>query len=159
MRRQKKCRSCHRWYTPHPQTYRHQKTCRREQCRRQRRRQAWKAWSLKNPLYSESRKDKLRAWRQRYGTVYMRHYRKKHPAYVRRNRKLQHHRNAKARDLIVKPNAWNSLHLEKIKRIQSLGLIVKPNEWTNILHRQIDGLCRYLEWSSLIVKPNAISPR
>lgn len=106
-------------------------------------------------MYMESRRMKLKRWREGKAAAYMRAYRKKHAAYVRRNRMLQKRRNSKARGLIVKPNAWNSVHLEKLKRIRALRLIVKPNEWTDVTHRQIDGICRYLEWSLVIVKPNA----
>lgn len=155
MRRKKKCPTCHQWYQPHPQTYRRQIACQKELCRRQRRRRAWKRWSQKNLLYARSRSQKLRLWRREKGTVYMEAYRENHPAYVRRNRQLQHRRDAKRR-FLVKPNDWDSIHIEKLHRIRILGHLVKPNDWTDVLSQQIDGLCRYLSWSMPLVKPNRI---
>lgn len=157
MRRRKKCRCCQQWYPPHPQTYRQQKTCERPACRAQRRRQAWHAWSLKNPLSPASRHQKVAHWRAPHGAASMRRYRQTHPAYVRRNRALQHRRDTRRR-LLVKPTVWNSLHREKLTRIRTLRSLVTPNECTVVLAQQIDGLCRYLAWAVPLVTPNAMAP-
>src|SRR5437763_14917533 len=115
MRRKKKCRFCREWFRPHPHTYREQIACLKPPCQQERPRRSWRRWSLKNPIYNDSRQGKKKRWRQLKGAVYMQAYRQAHAAYVRRNRWLQKRRNAK-RGLIVKTNAWNSVWREKLKR-------------------------------------------
>ena len=149
--RKKKCRCCRRWYLPQAQTYRQQKTCNKASCRAWRKRQAPKAWRLRNPLYSESGRVKQKQWRQKH-LGYWRAWRKAHPGYVERNRKTQKNRNAKNRGLIAKRNEWNAICIEKLRGIALLRLIAKENEWKETIFHQIDGLCRYLEGQLMIAK-------
>lgn len=153
MRRQKKCRYCRRWYQPSAQNYRRERSCARAPCRRERRCEALCRWRRKNPLYEESGGVKRRRWMREKGAGYMRAYREKHEAYVRRNRRQQRRRDEKRR-FLVKRNDWNSVRREKLTRIRSLRLLVKRNDWTEPLVRQLDGICDFLERPWLLVNRN-----
>jgi hypothetical protein len=155
MRRRKKCLCCKELYHPHPQSYRQQKTCTKAACRSWRRRQACGGWWRKHPLYGESRRMKLVAWRKE-NKDYWKRWRKEHLGYVLRNRKAQRKRNSRKRQWIAKQNDWNSVCMEKLTRIRSLRLIAKQNDSTEVLSRQIDGLCLYLRGHLLIAKQNNI---
>lgn len=154
MRRKKRCRFCRCWFRPYAHTHREQIACLKPSCQRERRRRAWRRWSLKNPLYDDSCGRKKKQWAQEHGAAYMRAYREAHAAYARRNRWLQKRRDAKRRNL-VKTNAWNRVHVEKLRRIRSLSLLVKTNAYPQAVKRQIDGICYVLERSTLLVKTNA----
>ena len=103
-------------------------------------------------MYGQSRKGKLKAWRQAHPS-YWKAWRKKHPGYVGRNRKAQIRRNAKNRGMIAKPTAWNAVSLEKLGRIGALRVIAKPTEWGEVYGQQIDGILKYLKREVLIAKP------
>jgi len=156
--RRKRCCCCHKLYWPHPQTYRQQKTCDKEFCRAWRLQEKWKLWSRKNPLYGQSRKGKLRLWRQEH-PGYWKAWRKQHPYYVSRNRLAQKARNAKNRRWIAKPTEWSSICIDKLRQIVSLRLIAKPTAWEDVLIWKIDGICRYLKAQVLIAKPTDIDRR
>lgn len=151
-RRRKKCRSCRELFQPKPQTYRHQITCEKPECRAWRIRRKWRNWSERNPLYGVSRRGKQKRWRRECGAEYMRRYRKEHVAYVNRNRRLQGARDAKRRNL-VKPTAWSAVCLEKRKRNRTLRFLVKPTEWPDLLFHELDGLWAQLGGISNLVKP------
>lgn len=153
MRRKKKCRYCRCWFRPTVQNYRREKSCDRAPCRRERRCEALRRWRRKNPLYGGSGGIKRRRWQREKGAAYMRAYRQRHQAYVRRNRWLQCRRDEKRR-FLVKRNDWNAVRREKLERIRSLGLLVKRNDWTEPLSRQIDGICKLLERPWLLVNRN-----
>lgn len=156
-RRPKNCRSCRELFQPHPRSYRQGKsfqiTCVKPACRAWRRRQAPKRWREKNPGYDESRQKKLRLWRAAH-VDYWRKWRTKHPGYVQRNRQAQKRRNRENRGMIAKQNAFGWLHREKLRRIRQLNVIAKRNAFGEVAPRQIDGLCRYLDWRWRIAKRN-----
>jgi len=156
--RRKCCRSCHQLYTPHPQTYRQQKTCSKAYCRRWRLHQKWQRWSMKNPLYAESRQGKLKEWRHLHRDYWGR-WRKDHTEYVKENRRKQKRRDARRRGNLAKPTEWNTHCSEKIARIRSLRDLAKPTESIPILFRQVDGICDYLGKQLYLAKPTAIDTR
>ena len=155
-RRRKKCRCCRELFPPHPQTYRQQITCDKAACRRWRIRRKWRRWSRRNPLYGESRRAKLKGWREAHGAAYMRRYRRERPAYAERNRRLQRQRDLAKRNL-VKPTEWSRLCREKSKRIRALRRLVKPTEWPEVLGQEIDGIWRFLGARKNLVKPTAMA--
>lgn len=155
MRRRKRCCCCHGRYKPYLQTYQQQRICSKPACRAWYNRHRWRMWSLKNPYYWESRRKKQKAWREAH-LDYWRRWRAKHPRYVERNRAAQKLRNAKKREKVAKPTGWNALCRYKLARIRYLRVIAKPTESIDTLVRQIDGICRYLEWHVLIAKPTDI---
>jgi len=159
--REKRCRCCCQFYQPHPQTYRQQKTCNKESCRAWRKSQALKTWRMKNPLYDESRKSKLKFWRESH-PGYWKEWRQLHPAYVARNRKAQKVRDARKRGFLAKRNEWRSFWLQKLDelgKIQNLRDLAKQNEWDNVLASQIDGVLQYLRGQVLLAKRNDIDRR
>lgn len=151
--RRKRCRCCRELYLPEPRSYRQQKTCRKMSCRRWRRQRAWRGWSMRHPIYWESRKIKQKKWRREHAD-YWASWRRRHPEYLRRNRLRQRVRNAKNRGLIAKSNDLNTLHIDKLRQILLLRWIAKPNDLEESVCQQIDGLCRYLLWCRRIAKPN-----
>ncbi len=157
-RRRKKCRCCHELFQPHPQTYRQQITCLKKACRARRRREKWRRWREKNPLYSQSRRGKQKRWRQERGAAYMRRYRKEHVAYETENRRRQQERDRKRRNL-VKPTEWGVICREKARQNRSLRLLVKPTEWVELLFHELDDIWGHLDRFSILVKPTDIDRR
>lgn len=155
---QKKCAYCHEWFVPEAWNYRRQKACGRKECQRSRHRRADHVWHLNNPTYDDGREKEQRAWRQTH-SGYWKVYRKNHPAYVKRNRRLQKKRNARNRGLIANQDGWNSLHHEKLKRIRRLGLIAKQDGRLASVLRQSEQIRRYLNWRWLIANQDGLDDR
>ena len=145
MRRQKKCRYCGQWFTAYPQTYRRQKSCSNSECQSQRAREAVRGWHVKNPSYDDGREADQRQWRTNNPRDW-RSYRKEHLESTRRNREQQTHRDRKRRNL-AKRNDWNSVHSEKLNRIECLGDLAKRNDSIRDVIRQTEEMTRYLGWS------------
>lgn len=141
MKRQKKCRYCGEWYTPHPQTYRRQKACSRSECQVQRGREAVRGWHVKNPTYDDGREAYYRQWQKDHPG----YWRRRSVAQVKRNREQQRHRDRKKRNL-VKRNDSDGVHVEKLMRIRHLGHLVKRNDCQVPIMRQTEEICRYLDW-------------
>lgn len=155
-RRRKKCRCCRELFQPHPQTYRQQITCDKPECRAWRRQQALEEWRAKNPVYEESRREKILQWQKEHGAAYMREYREDHPAYVEENRRRQAERDQKNGNL-VKRNEWSRVCIEKRRRNRLLRDLVKRNEWPGVLWREIGGVWKELGRSTILVKRNTMA--
>lgn len=119
MNPQKRCKYCHEQFSPYPGRYRRQRACSKAECQRQRRRDTNRTYRLKNPYDADYRREVKKRWRQRHGRDYMRAYRKSRSDYVQANRRQQHRRNRKRRNL-VKKDVWTSLCSGKIMRIRIL---------------------------------------
>ena len=145
MRRQKKCRYCGEWFSPHPQTYRRQKACSNPECRAQRARTAVRGWHVKNPSYDDGREEYLRKWRKEHPRNWGQ-YRKEHLEGTKHNREQQKKRDRKRRNL-AKQNDWEMVHDEKLSRIRGLGDLAKRNDSIGGVVRQSEEICRYLDWS------------
>lgn len=119
MRPQKICPYCHELFDPYPALYRRQRVCGRPECQKQRRRDTNRRYRLKNPYDADYRREVKKKWREKYGRDYMRRYRKKHPDYVKVNRRQQQRRDRKKSNL-VKKDLWESLYSGKLVRIRIL---------------------------------------
>ena len=85
------CRCCGRLFTPRPNVP-DQQYCSRRNCQNTRR-QRWRKEKLaSDPDYKANQCDAQRRWCEK-NPDYWKHYRARHPAYRRRNRQLQKHRN------------------------------------------------------------------
>jgi hypothetical protein len=165
MRRKRRCPYCHRLFLPHAQSwcsstgiYR-QKVCSVPACQRKRRLQNLKDYWEDNPLIGSSLRsyrEQQKSWKKKKAKAYMRVYRRANCDYVKRNQELQRERNRKRR-MIVKQDSIDVVHIEKLKRIRRLPLIVKQDPIQDVQSAQIDGLCRYLEWTRVIVKHDSIA--
>jgi hypothetical protein len=60
----KRCLFCGRYFTPDYRVKERQKTCRRIECRKARKKETQKQWCEKNPDYFEGRYPYVKAWRQ-----------------------------------------------------------------------------------------------
>lgn len=148
-RHRKKCRCCRELFRPHPQTYRRQKTCSKAACRAWQRRRTQAGWRAKNPLYDDSRRAKLSAWRRAHAG-YWRAWRKKHAAYVAKNRRLQKRRDAWKRGNLAKQDEWERVRREKTMQKARLRDLAKQDEWP----RFVDGICRYI----ILAKQDEMAP-
>ena len=120
MKLRKTCVYCHCLFEPYPARYQRQKACSKPSCQRQRRRDTNRRNHAAHRYDSDYRWGKKKAWRQRYGRDYMRHYRQTHFSYLKRNRCQQRKRNHRKRRMIVKSDLWTSLHSGKLVRIRIL---------------------------------------
>lgn len=84
MGERRRCPYCKRLFVPDPRVGDRQRTCGRDPCRKQHKRQYDKAWRKKHPEYFRGSYSQQK---QLYGTRagYKRQYREGHPDYVRRN--------------------------------------------------------------------------
>ena len=84
MGERRRCPYCKRLFVPDPRVGDRQRTCGREPCRKQHKRQYDERWRRKHPEYFRG---SYAQQKQLYGTRadYKRQYRKDHPDYVRRN--------------------------------------------------------------------------
>jgi hypothetical protein len=158
MRRpQKKCPLCHRWFYPHPRSYRQgksrQKVCSDAVCQARRRRRNWRRWSRGNPAYRESSRVKRKLWADRH-PGYWKRWRKGHPAYVTSNRREQRRRDQARKVFLAKPTPLGPVHRAKLTRIRLLGHLAKTIALPETHSRQIDGICDYLAWFWCLAKPN-----
>lgn len=55
-RRSRPCSICHRWFTPNPRVRNSQRTCGREECKREQKRRTQAKWSRRNPDYWTARR-------------------------------------------------------------------------------------------------------
>lgn len=116
---QKRCVYCHELFCPYPARYRRQRACPKRECQSQRRRDTNQTYRLKNPYDADYRREVKKRWRQEHGRDYMRAYRDRHPDYVKTNRRHQHQRDQKNRNL-VKKDVWTSFRTGNIVRIRIL---------------------------------------
>ena len=61
----KRCEYCGRYFIPDTRVGKRQKSCGRAECKRKRKQDAQRAWSLKNPGYFNGRYPYVKEWRQR----------------------------------------------------------------------------------------------
>jgi len=78
----------------------------------------------------------LKAWRQDHADYWWQ-WRRNHPRYVERNRKLQKHRDAQKRGFLAKQDEWKSICIEKLERIRVLGSLAKQDECLELLRRYL----------------------
>lgn len=81
----KKCSFCGRLFLPDPRVGERQKTCSREECRRQRKTLSQKRWVENNPDYFRGRYEHTRNWLDQH-PGYLRQFRASHPEYTEKNR-------------------------------------------------------------------------
>ncbi|OVE73395.1 hypothetical protein BVX93_01770 [bacterium B13(2017)] len=74
---QKNCIICGRFFRPDPRVKDRQKSCKRNQCQRLRKKKSQESWFLKNKDYFQDRYDYVKTWRE------------KHPNYQQQWRKRQ----------------------------------------------------------------------
>ena len=60
----KRCEYCGRYFIPDKRVGNRQKSCGRTECKRKRKHDAQKAWSLKNPGYFNGRYSYVKEWRR-----------------------------------------------------------------------------------------------
>ena len=84
MPKRRKCLFCRRLFIPDPRVKERQKTCGRQECRREQKRQLDARWRSQHRDYFRGLYPHQK---QAYGTraEYRKRYRKEHPDYVRRN--------------------------------------------------------------------------
>jgi hypothetical protein len=84
MPKQRRCPVCRRLFIPDPRVKGRQKTCGRQECRREQKQRFDEQWRSENREYFRGMYPQQK---QAYGTraEYRRRYRKEHPDYVRRN--------------------------------------------------------------------------
>ena len=96
MGERRRCPYCKRLYLPNPRVGDRQRTCGREECRKQHKCQYDADWRKKHPEYFRGSYPQQK---QLYGTrsAYKQQYRKDHPDYVRRNAAyVRNHRRRRA---------------------------------------------------------------
>lgn len=151
----KKCPYCHHWFCPKPWNYRRQKACSRKECQRMRHRRADRLWHLKNPTYDDGREKEHQGWREK-NHDYWKRYRKTHPIYVKRNRRLQKKRDARKRGILANQDGWDALHRRKLSRIRCLGHLAKQDGSPRSLLRHTEQICRYLDWARVLAKQDSL---
>lgn len=151
MKRRKMCRVCGELFQPYSRSYRRQKVCSKESCRKAWARELWRLWRERNPLSVSMTAEKRAAW-SRKNPGYWREWRNKHPAAVERNREAQRRRNREKRSLIAKPKGLEWVHCEKMRRLKSLQVIAKTKGIGEVFPVALDGIRRYLGWSWKIAK-------
>lgn len=151
MKRRKKCRVCGELFLPYSRSYRRQKVCSKESCRKAWARKLWRRWRDQNPLSLGVSAAKSAAWRKEH-PGYWREWRKKHPGAVERNREEQRRRNREKRGVIAKPRGLDCVHREKMCRIKALGVIAKTKGIEVVFPVALEGIRRYLGWSWTIAK-------
>ncbi|MBK8575117.1 MAG: hypothetical protein IPN90_05385 [Elusimicrobia bacterium] len=150
MKRRKTCRICGELFQPYKRSYRRQKVCSRESCRKVRARELWRQWRGENLLSGHDRRKESGLAQKNPG--YWREWRNKHPAAVERNREEQRRRNREKRSLIAKPRGLEWVHREKMRRIKSLQVIAKTKGIAEVFPVALDGIRRYFVWSWKIAK-------
>jgi len=155
MRNAKKCRCCHRWFIPLPHLKNQQKVCSRKACQKIRRRHTQKQNRIHHPVSLEKRREWQKKWLEGRPN-YWREYRAKCQKYVKRNRRLQHRRDKKRRNL-AKRDSWESIQSEKLKRIERLSLLAKRDSCQAHWGRFIEEMRTYLKWVGLLAKRDVIA--
>lgn len=62
----KRCKYCGRYFRPDRRAVRRQKACQRQECKRQRKKEAQKNWIARNPgCFNNHYEDYVKQWRQR----------------------------------------------------------------------------------------------
>lgn len=151
MKRRKTCRVCGELFSPYSRSYRRQKVCSKESCRKAWARELWRRWRERNPLSVSTTAEKRAAWRRK-NPGYWREWRNKHPVAVERNREEQRRRNREKRSLIAKPKGLDSIHREKMNRLKTLQVIAKTKGIGEVVPVALDGIRWYLGWSWKIAK-------
>lgn len=154
----KDCAFCDRGYEPDPRTRKHQLACGREECRKERKAQADRAWRKKDPGYAAARKPKLRIWAAGY-PAYWRHYRKTHPEYAERERERMKSCRRRLKS-VAKHDARRVIAVEKLRNIQAQA--PKTVAKQDAIVRRMDGIVDYLFWKEGVAKHDvtdlALSP-
>lgn len=65
----RQCLFCGQYFTPDYRVKERQKSCRRPECRKTRKKTAQKSWTEKNPGYFRGRYPYVKAWRQKKGMI------------------------------------------------------------------------------------------
>ncbi|MBI5412357.1 hypothetical protein HZA43_04280 [Candidatus Peregrinibacteria bacterium] len=143
----KRCKFCHKWFTPHPQAP-HQRCCSSPACRKKRKAAADKNWWLNNPKYGQSRRPKIKAWAKEYPD-YWRKYRKEHPDYVEKDRRRRRSAHQKAKNA-AKQDAVRQISVEKLESIRDLTPICAAKQ--DAVHRRVNGILDYLFWKESAAK-------
>lgn len=73
---QSNCSYCGKFYTPHPRLGKRQKTCGREACKKELKRQNQARWREQNPACQKGRYPYVKAWREK-NPDYQRQWRQK----------------------------------------------------------------------------------
>jgi len=82
-----RCCCCHSWVPSNPRVN-DQKYCGRRECRKERKRRWLEDKLTTDPAYKQTRRDSQRKWMDA-NPGYWKQWRKKHPGYVERNRRMQ----------------------------------------------------------------------
>lgn len=151
----RRCEFCHRWFLPHPRTYRQQRSCSKPECRKKRKAEAKKNWWQKNPGYNKGRKTKIRAWAKRYPD-YWQKYRREHPDYVKKDNKRRHTSHKKEKNA-AKQDAIREISVERLKSIME----IKPDSAAkqDTIQRRVKGIVDYLIWKEFAAKQDLIDNR
>ncbi len=95
MEPQRRCGHCRRLFVPNPRV-KEQGYCRRKGCQRARRKLWQRRKMAQDPDYKANQRRSEQQWHTEHPD-YWRHYRRRNPGYVLRNRLLQKERNRKRR--------------------------------------------------------------
>lgn len=135
----KRCKQCHRWFSPYPRKKDIQETCSRRACQKERHRQACEAFHQDNPDYDKGARPKKRS----RPVSYWRWYRQTHPDYRRRDNARRGCSRKKARRAATR-DALRQISLEKLRSIQAQE--PESAATRDALDRRVDGLLDFLVW-------------
>ena len=129
----KRCTACAQTFQRRPQVPK-QRYCPALKCQRERRRLSQRSMRQNDPDYKDNQSRAQQAWNKR-NPNYWREYRRSHPRYRERNRRLQRGRNAKRKtDQIAKMDVSQPISpvLSGIYRLIPLKVpgIAKMDAWT-----------------------------
>jgi hypothetical protein len=138
----KRCEYCSRWFEPYPPKQDLQRFCSRRACQRERHRQACLAFYRDDPHCDDERREKIRAWAQRYPD-YWRKYREAHGGYRQRERRRMRVKRRRAGN-VAKRDAWKEKAVEKLRDIQAQApeFVAKRDA----CDRRVDAVLAYLVW-------------
>ena len=115
----RRCRYCRGWFEPDARAARFQKTCGRDECRREQRRRKLKYWRALHPARAKHYQPKVRAWAKAYPN-YWRRYRAGHPEYVARDN-LRRTRARRRDKLSANETAIPIVIVEKLQALGAAG--------------------------------------
>ncbi|MFH1723662.1 MAG: hypothetical protein ABII00_03460 [Elusimicrobiota bacterium] len=151
----KTCLYCHRRFEPDPRTAAFQKACKREACRRERRRRKWQSWHKRHPDYrkGEPQRNKKKAWAKTYPD-YWKAYRAGHGEYRKRERRRMAAKRRRTQR-VANPTARRKTSVEKLCRIRARVApgVAKPTA----IARRMGEVVDYLLWKEGVAKPTDIA--
>jgi len=148
----RRCDFCHRWFMPHPRTYRQQRCCSKPECRKKQKVRTKKNWWLKNPGYNRDRRQKIRAWAKEHPD-YWRRYRREHPEYVARDNKRRSSMHKKQKNA-AKQDPIRKISVEKLKSIMEIEPNIAAKQ--DPIQRRQNGILDYLYWKEFAAKQDII---